>query len=604
MASNKNLRSIFSDIAKAIRRKKGSTNKITPINFSDEIDSIELGIFPQGKITLNDTSEYDVTQYATAQIVDENLLASNIKKGVLILGIKGTLISAEELYGYELDTTDVEIEYTIPSVTTINDVEYDLVDNVKGLVKSVNGKTTKSENLFNLTANDFKNGEILDSGYKFTLTLKPNTQYTLSSNESKGTSTAANIWFNGTQSGLHGVFNGTPKKTTTDENGQLYILIKQNQVDYIFANFWIMLNEGSKALPYVPYFEGLKSVEYEGLEVLGENLFDISKYVGTSSLNSTYEISDNSIKLNITGKDAYIGNQTNIEMSFEVEPNTTYYFSYDYTNTNNTLSKIIIGAFDSKKVWINNIFTFSNGLLKGSFTTSDNYHYLSFRFGSNSDENEVSTSIFSNIMLVKGSTAPKKYRPYKEPTTILNTLGAHTLKGTGTARDTLEVVEQDNGLYTLNKVVRIGEVDLGTLTYSYNLGAQTNIFRVGSSAISNIKKGTTNVISVKYHYIKYADNNYSIWVTDYGGIYIQDNDFYDSSKTPEQMVATFKAAMSGVILNYELATPTTTTIATDLTKDEVMTLLEQGGSVEVINSNSEFVKGSTTMEMVYKKTSV
>lgn len=43
-----------------------------------------------GKVEITDTSEVNVTAYATAQVVDENLVAGNIKKDVTILGVTGT----------------------------------------------------------------------------------------------------------------------------------------------------------------------------------------------------------------------------------------------------------------------------------------------------------------------------------------------------------------------------------------------------------------------------------------------------------------------------------------------------------------------------------
>ena len=43
-----------------------------------------------GKLTITGTAEVDVTNYATAQVVDENLVAENIKKDVTILGVTGT----------------------------------------------------------------------------------------------------------------------------------------------------------------------------------------------------------------------------------------------------------------------------------------------------------------------------------------------------------------------------------------------------------------------------------------------------------------------------------------------------------------------------------
>ena len=46
-------------------------------------------VSPTGNIEITDTKETDVSNYATAQIVDANLKAENIKEGVIILGITG-----------------------------------------------------------------------------------------------------------------------------------------------------------------------------------------------------------------------------------------------------------------------------------------------------------------------------------------------------------------------------------------------------------------------------------------------------------------------------------------------------------------------------------
>ena len=46
-------------------------------------------VLPTGNIAITNTEETDVSEYATAQIVDANLKAENIKNGVIILGITG-----------------------------------------------------------------------------------------------------------------------------------------------------------------------------------------------------------------------------------------------------------------------------------------------------------------------------------------------------------------------------------------------------------------------------------------------------------------------------------------------------------------------------------
>ena len=62
---------------------------------------------PTGNINITTTSQYDVTAYATAQVVDANLVAGNIVSGTTILGVTGTYtgsggtsgIAEEDYYG-------------------------------------------------------------------------------------------------------------------------------------------------------------------------------------------------------------------------------------------------------------------------------------------------------------------------------------------------------------------------------------------------------------------------------------------------------------------------------------------------------------------------
>lgn len=57
---------------------------------TDGLATLFTLITPEGKKNITDTTETDVTAYATAQVVDENLVEGNIKKDVTILGVTGT----------------------------------------------------------------------------------------------------------------------------------------------------------------------------------------------------------------------------------------------------------------------------------------------------------------------------------------------------------------------------------------------------------------------------------------------------------------------------------------------------------------------------------
>lgn len=110
-----------------------------------------------------------------------------------------------------------------------------------------------NKNLFNLTSQNFKDGTMLGAAKKVELALKPNTNYTLSSNEPNGTSTETNIWFNGPSSSENGVGINRPKTVITDANGKLYVSIRTTEIDTVFENCWIQLEEGSTATDHVAH---------------------------------------------------------------------------------------------------------------------------------------------------------------------------------------------------------------------------------------------------------------------------------------------------------------------------------------------------------------
>lgn len=182
------------------------------------------------------------------------------------------------------------------------------------------------------------------------------------------------------------------------------------------------------------------------------------------------------------------------------------------------------------------------------------------------------------------------------------------IKSAGTAQDYIEVVEGDivegEQLYNLVKITNIGSVDLGTQNYS-SAGISTDgtIIRV-SSAISSAKYLADCIVSSKLTVKNYAiDSNsganllslktYQNFV--YITLKLTDIGWDGIDNTLNQKA---RAYLSSVMLNFELATPTQTTIATNLHFSEISMLIKEGGKIKPLYDN---VPVDTTLTFVVKK---
>lgn len=100
-------------------------------------------------------------------------------------------------------------------------------------------------------------------------------------------------------------------------------------------------------------------------------------------------------------------------------------------------------------------------------------------------------------------------------------------------------------------IKRIGVVDMGSLNWGSNTGQFPSHSFYSTTPLADVKRNTTNVISNGKFYYLYINS---------GGLIIASTDSseeYDSSEA-------FKAAMSGVMLYYELKTPVETAITPPL----------------------------------------
>lgn len=208
-----------------------------------------------------------------------------------------------------------------------------------------------------------------------------------------------------------------------------------------------------------------------------------------------------------------------------------------------------------------------------------------------------------DIQFEVGSTATS-YLEYKNPQLITLADSAITLRSAKNAHDTIEVVKNASGLFDMNKIQRIG-------TYTFN-GREVIVGNSGTYPENSwYWEGTQQWENTP----KTTDSQPLI---DVNGLPLA-NCYFTASKS---LIILFSSLIKnwnhevgnlvkGAILNYELATPTTTSLYTNLTLNALTAIIEANGLVLAGTydgtSNktitNELAKPNVKLELVYKKLS-
>ena len=305
---------------------------------------------------------------------------------------------------------------------------------------------------------------------------------------------------------------------------------------------WLQANVGLQT--YYPYNAGeLLSAKLLGLRTVGLNQWDEQWESGNISNNDGSNVTATN-----RWRSSYI----------PVIGGRTYYFACPTNPSKN----INLFAYDANK---NFIATYHNGWVYGGSNSSSNVtglsiqvpnncSYLRIKYGS-TDEASYQHDICINLHYTNGRDG--EYEPYVEHQYNFDTSKVYGklngegelvqifpdgMKSAGSARDELTIKD---GVAKVIK--RVGSVDLGDLTWNYYSGLV--VFTApqikGDRSLQGICQAYT--YQAGGHLI---DKNFSISSSHYGistGLVIKDTSYSDA--------ATFKAAMNGVMLYYELAEP-------------------------------------------------
>ena len=331
-------------------------------------------------------------------------------------------ILQQEVYNAQ----DIEQEYS--SRETADGA--DIIDGALETVKKIQGATVKTTNLLRfpyldgasytsngvtVTANS--DGSITINGtptsyvyYKFISNFRGVGKFILS-----GIPSSANLSFSftaydsaGNSIGVVDGYRGqTMQFDTADYEGYDHALLRIRRVkDGVAINnvtVYPMLNEGSSALPYMPYFPGLKNAYFQGLQSTGRNLIPFPYSDSTKTENGvTFTVNDDG--------------------SVTANGTATSQVSFYFVSSSNPILAFPIGTVLSlagcpsggnpRTFFLNLLSTdYTEGITEtgngGTLTTTKKSYYLYFRM----EQGVTLTNAVIRPMLNYGSSA-LPYEPY------------------------------------------------------------------------------------------------------------------------------------------------------------------------------------------------
>lgn len=274
------------------------------------------------------------------------------------------------------------------------------------------------------------------------------------------------------------------------------------------------------------YNEGeVISMRADGIKSVGRNQWDEQWELGTIDSNTGVETSNSST---IRSKNF-----------IKVLPSCDYYMA-------SPVNEWVL-FYDEKKVFVDKYWA---GSVK-TFTTPANCHYLKFRLPAS-----YGTTYKNDICINLSDTDFNgQYEPYIEDSEDLSMVAKYFPNGMRSAESAYDEIRYNKATNRWERVIRIATNDMGSFSWSYQPKSDsyphgffyTNL----NSDLTDMKHGA-GVLCKLYSKGGFTDDKSMASNASNNMIYVRDSAYSD--------VASFKAAMSGVMLYYELAEPIVTEI--------------------------------------------
>jgi hypothetical protein len=324
----------------------------------------------------------------------------------------------------------------------------------------------------------------------------------------------------------------------------------------------------TNALPYaaiskvggMTYKDGdvLRSASATGVESVGINIWDEEWEVGYIDLAS--------------GALMYDASLARSKNFVPVEPSVTYYMH------NGSWNDYRIAFYDNSKNIISAVST-------NPFTTPQNCHFIKFYWSGTKYNHDICIN-------KSNSTINGNYYPFTRNTLpIAAEVKALDGYGIGISDTCYNYIDYEKKQF----VKRVGVVDMGTQYWSKSTNAESNTYYTIIHGMQNARTDAerkTGWLCEKYDASSVLsasnlDNKSAIRYTNNSTFYVRDDDYTDA--------ASFKAAMAGVMLYYELAEPIVTDLSNILTDDNLIGV-EGGGTITMANEHEYAVPS----EIIYQ----
>ncbi len=214
--------------------------------------------------------------------------------------------------------------------------------------------------------------------------------------------------------------NGTPKTAQITESGEIYALGIYIPVNVIAdCTIYPMLNYGTEALPYEPYYEGLRDTKVTEIVSYGKNLFDASKIK-----NTQIEVSEDgrAIKLPLKSSgNGFTSTEVTLgELCPSLKVGDTAIFDFT-ANGESTLQSIYLSSI---------LVTWNKR--KSLVITQEHLNSMVVMYGNNvvQGNNTTEQVIITDFRMNLG-TVSSPYTPYREPITYPIPEAVQALEGYG-----------------------------------------------------------------------------------------------------------------------------------------------------------------------------